>query len=92
MYNFTLSPEQLVKLNDWIDLQNSKAVDMQRANPPQGVPLDLLESCWEDGFPYSGAIGGNLTYSFTPTSIGVIVNIKHGNTGQDIDLTEYDLW
>lgn len=30
----------------------------------------------EDGLPRSGAIGGALTYSFTPTSIGTIITVE----------------
>ena len=40
---------------------------------------------------YYGAIGGELTYSFTPTSLGVIVKVKHAY-GMEIDVTEYDDW
>jgi len=40
---------------------------------------------------YSGAIGGRLTFSFTPTSLGVIAKIKCA-CGEETDLTDYDLW
>lgn len=42
--------------------------------------------------PYYGAIGGELTYSFTPTSLGVAVVVRHALTKNEINLTEYDLW
>ena len=38
-----------------------------------------------------GAIGGGFTYTFTPTSIGVIVKIKC-YCGAGCDLTDYDSW
>lgn len=41
--------------------------------------------------PYYGAIGGELTYSFSPTSLGVIFVVQHSN-GAKLDLTEYDRW
>lgn len=45
-----------------------------------------------DGYPYSGAIGGTLTYSFTPTSIGVVFKVKDNLSGEVLDLTDYDSW
>lgn len=39
---------------------------------------------------YHGAIGGALTFSFTPTSLGVIEKVKYRD--KVLDLTEYDLW
>lgn len=91
-YKFSLSSEQVRRLDEWISAQNQKAVNAQKANPPRGVPLDLLESYWEDGFPYSGATGGCFTYSFTPTSIGVVVSVYNSHTGGTIDLTNYATW
>ena len=41
---------------------------------------------------YCGAIGGRITYSFTPTSIGTIVKIKDSVTGKELDLTDYYTW
>lgn len=46
----------------------------------------------EDGFPVGGAIGGRWTYSFTPTSIGCVVKIKDGISGQELDLSDYNHW
>jgi hypothetical protein len=41
---------------------------------------------------YTGAIGGRYTYSFTPTSLAVIVKVKDGITNEEIDLTDYTGW
>ena len=37
-----------------------------------------------------GAIGGQFTYEFTPTTIGVIVKVRDCITHESIDLTEYE--
>jgi hypothetical protein len=37
--------------------------------------------------PYTGAIGGCYTYSFTDTSIGRLVSCKNGVTGESIDIS-----
>jgi len=42
--------------------------------------------------PYKqGAIGGRLTYCFTPTSIGVTVGVQCA-CGAEEHLTDYDSW
>ena len=38
-----------------------------------------------------GAIGGALTYSFTPTNIGVAEKVSCA-CGKDLNLTDYVLW
>ena len=40
---------------------------------------------------YSGAIGGRLTYSFTPTSVGCITRVTCG-CGDEITLTDFNDW
>lgn len=40
---------------------------------------------------YAGAIGGALTYSFTPTSLGVVAKIRCA-CGAEVDATDYTLW
>lgn len=91
MYKFSLTPEQVKTLNEWDREQNAAAVLAQKKNPPD-VPLALLESCWEDGYPYSGASGGVHTYSFTPTSLGVVASVRHAHTLETLDLTDWDDW
>lgn len=91
MYNFSITDEQAVTLDLWVTEQNKISVAAQKKNPPR-VPRDLLESCWEDGYPYGGAIGGNLTFSFTPTSLGVVVTVTDSLTKETIDLTIYEHW
>ena len=47
---------------------------------------------WMAGKPkvYTGPIGGRLTYSFTPTSIGVAVSVKDCVTVEELDITDYE--
>lgn len=39
-----------------------------------------------------GPIGGRITVSFTGTSIGTIVRAKDQQTGEEIDLSDYENW
>lgn len=41
---------------------------------------------------YTGAIGGRFTYSFHPTSLGVIIKVKDEVDGSVIDLSDYLDW
>ena len=42
------------------------------------------------GTDYYGAIGGQLTYSFTPNSLGCVVKVIHDITKEELDLTDYE--
>lgn len=53
---------------------------------------EWLDALTPDKNAYDGAIGGRLTYSFTPTSIGTIVKVKDNMSGSEIDLTDYESW
>lgn len=88
---FQLNDDQLAKIETWKKEQNLAAVEKQKENPPD-VPKDLLEQFWANGYPYGGAIGGELTYSFSPTSIGVQAEVIHAFTGEILDVTEYHTW
>ena len=41
-----------------------------------------------------GAIGGRVSYTFTPTSLGQIVKVKCacGSEDSEVDLTDYENW
>lgn len=44
-----------------------------------------------EGEIYVGPIGGNLTFSFTPTGLGVIAKVRC-SCGAELDLTDYESW
>ena len=46
----------------------------------------------KNGTSYYGAIGGELTYSFTPNGIGCVITVKHESTGAELDLTDVSEW
>lgn len=76
LMQFNLTDDESIKMADWLIAHNSKC------------------KYYDDGTkPYNpvGAIGGRLTYSFTPTGLGVITIIKCA-CGAEIDLTDYESW
>lgn len=50
---------------------------------------DHIQKC--PHYENPGAIGGRLTYCFTPTGLGTIVKIVC-SCGEELDLTDYDKW
>ena len=92
MYNFNLTADQMIRLNQWSAEQNRQAVAEQRINPPIGVSCELLDECWNEGYAYGGAIGGSLTFMFTPTGLGVVTKVRDAFTQQEIDLSDYGYW
>ena len=60
--------------------------------------LDLKESekleQWLKTLPEGaeGAIGGRITYLFTPTNLGVVIKVRDEISKQEIDLTNYEAW
>ena len=90
MYTFSLNTNQIKKYEAWQALQTHTAMIEQKANPPNNIPCHVLESCWEEGYPYDGAIGGSATFHFTQTSIGTIATANYRD--KVIDLTEYESW
>lgn len=71
--------------------QNKIAVANQRKELPD-PDLFIEEYYWEKGIPYAGAIGGGLSYIFTPTSIGTSVRVKSAFTNNELDVTDYGEW
>ncbi len=84
MLNFYISGDEQQKISDWlisIDKQIKAAEIDRRKN------LKLKTNNIE---PYYGAIGGGLTYMFTPTGLGTIKTVVEAHTGEKLDLTDYD--
>jgi hypothetical protein len=81
--NFPLTEGQLEKLDKWREEQDVKVGKMQEEK-------GLHQTCHSK--PYYGASGGAYTYSFTPTTLGIVFSVTNNITKETIDLTEYDMW
>jgi hypothetical protein len=73
--SFTINAEQMAKIAKWAKEQDRLYKKVHSNTGP---------------FLY-GAIGGELTYSFTPTSIGLIIEVEHA-TGAVLDVSDYEDW
>jgi hypothetical protein len=41
---------------------------------------------------YTGVIGGQYSYTFTPTSMGMMLEILDGISGRKINVTDFNSW
>lgn len=78
MNMFTLSQKELEQIAEWAKEQDAFVITAQQERGEAG------------NRPNYGAIGGELTYMFTPTGIGTIVKVVHAVTKAELDLTVYD--
>lgn len=94
---FTLTEKEKATLDAWLEEQEKLAVKMQRESYAQSIVDDpamprnpFKELLLDAGKAYYGAIGGAVTYRFTPNSIGTVIVVEHGYTKNEIDITDYD--
>jgi hypothetical protein len=88
--NFNITDTEMKKVAIFILEQNAIALEKQRKEIKN--PSALILANWEAGYPYAGAIGGSASYTFTPTSLGRQVVVKHAHTGAILDVTDYEDW
>ena len=86
---FSLTESEQVKLKQHIENWNALIFEKQK----QEMSTDEFNlKTGNDYYPYFGAIGGNYKYSFTPNSIGMIVEVTNIYLNETLDLTDYDSW
>lgn len=89
---FSLDKPQLEKLTTWLN-EKEHALGEEQLKGEHAMWVQRHD----DGhlMPYLGAIGGGLTYEFTPTSLGDVVKVtwcKGTSHEATIDLSDYDSW
>lgn len=86
---FQLSPGDGEKIDHWLKTEVYPEIVAQQKLDPQ-ISQFIYQDESGNAVPYFGAIGGDLTYSFTPTSLGTIIKVECFN--KQLDLTAYDEW
>ena len=88
------SEEDMCKIDPWQKEQDAKAVEIQKRQFEQRgeEPSEFVKDCWESGFPYAGAIGGEYVLEISFTSLGHIYIMKNKITGEELNLTNYEDW
>ncbi len=54
--------------------------------------IEVIAEWCESRQKYAGASGGQFTYLFTPTSIGLVVEVRDNIGGEVLNVTDYDQW
>jgi len=86
---FEIDSTQLAKINAWTAEQDKKAIARQKESMS---PEDFSLLTSDGKFPYTGAIGGGLTYSFTMTSLGMVTKVHYALTDETLDVSDYENW
>lgn len=92
---FETTPDQDAKIKAWANKQDKIVLEEQRkkfADPEARQCDPFLAALADDGIAYYGAIGGELEYCFSPTSVGDVLVVKHSRTGAEINVTDYESW
>ena len=98
---FRIPESQLERLGTWIFEIDTKVASKQIETGKGMAGSDLsserlreIRESIERGkpFPDYGMIGGAYEYSFSPNSVGIVINVKNTVSGDTIDLTEYEGW
>lgn len=84
---FELSGVEYERAKAFVKKCKDELLEKQRA---EMSPEDFEHLTGNGTYPYSGAIGGGISYIFTPTSIGVGVSVEV--FGQKMDVTDLDSW
>ena len=82
---FELTAAQVEKYEQWCEHIKGKVL-AEQARRGIECPLGM------DDEPYYGASGGGIKFVFIPTGIGTVVKAIESYTGEEIDLTDYDMW
>lgn len=83
---FEFTAEDDLKVEEWLAGVHRRLLASRPERSLAAVGLGSDEEV------YYGAIGGGLTYSFTPTLLGTVVKVTESATGETLDLTRYDEW
>lgn len=91
---FIVTQEEQQKISEWLDNVVYPPIIEQQLKDPRIAQMLFPDENGKIKYPYLGAIGGGLTYEFTPTSLGTCFKVRFGTPGneQELDLTDYDSW
>lgn len=89
MKAFQVTDEETAKIHEWLmTTVYPPIIEEQRKTFADAH--EVMKYNWDLGYPYGGAIGGGVTYCFTPTSLGTVFIVQAW--GQELNLTDYDSW
>ena len=82
---YELTPEQEKKFREFQKRKDEELYEKQKGTHPAEMFLDH-----ENKIPYTGAIGGGVTWHLSQTSIGMGISVTVYD--EELDLTDYENW
>lgn len=84
---FNVSAAEEVVINDWYNSLKPEILAIQNASTSSSSNSTLTKD-----EPYYGAIGGGLSYCFTPTGLGNLVSVTESITGKTLNVSDALGW
>lgn len=75
---FSVDAEEQQVIDKWFAELQRKLIAEKKAKQ---------DTLCAEGEVYYGAIGGGLTYMFTPTGLGTILVVKESSSGEELNVT-----
>jgi hypothetical protein len=87
-FSFEITAEDRAKIHKWLKETVYPYVIAEQKKSPNYPSFSKFMGKNGEEYPYEGAVGGGLTYTFTPTGIGTIIKVKSYDF--ELDLTDYN--
>lgn len=87
---FEITEEEQAKIDKWLEEVVYPPIIEAQLKDPRHAAMLFADDNGKIKYPYFGAIGGDLTYKFTPTSLGTVLVVE--SCGQELNLTDYGSW
>ena len=84
---FGLNVAEAAAVKKWYDGLKPEIIATQKKNTKDSHIQDMIGA-----EPYYGAIGGGLSYAFTPTGLGNICVVTEAITGKSLNVAEATNW
>lgn len=94
MRTFTIDDETQAKIEKWLleevypEIVVEQKKDLAEKGEDSYVPFGYYDK--DTPYPYSGAISGDTTYRFTPTSVGLALSVEAW--GKVKNFTDFSKW
>lgn len=89
MYDFSFTDEEIEQIEAWLEEQEKIMMEHQKATITKDDPNYMwYQISWEGGYAYTGAIGADHSFVFTPTSIGTLRSVQHSGTGNQLHFND----
>ncbi len=88
MQMFTVNVAEQAVIDEWVQSLQPEILAIQR----RSRGLDDVSNLLGEDEVYYGAVGGGLTYSFLPTSLGNILTVRETVTGRELNVCEALDW